>query len=217
MTAPWTMPRTSSRHVPATPHLLPVAILLAAALVAAALLPPDDPAPGHPPDFSPLRVTSGGEIATGFAVGADRVLTVAHVVDGALKVDGTRARVLRVDRGADLALLGVPGIAARAPAVAAAGAGDEVRVVRLRGDRLASRSVHVRRAIVAHVRAPGAERALTRPALELAARVEAGDSGAPVLSRSGALAGVLFAASSRRENTAYAVDASAVARLLARE
>jgi S1-C subfamily serine protease len=125
--------------------------------------------------------------------------------------------VLRVDRGADLALLGVPGIAARAPAVAAAGAGDEVRVVRLRGDRLASRSVHVRRAIVAHVRAPGPERALTRPALELAARVEAGDSGAPVLSRSGAVAGVLFAASSRRENTAYAVDASAVARLLARE
>jgi hypothetical protein len=37
------------------------------------------------------------------------------------------------------------------------------------------------------------------------------------VSRSGALAGVIFAASSRREGTAYAVDGSAVARLLARD
>jgi len=70
---------------------------------------------------------------------------------------------------------------------------------------------------VAHVRAPGAERALTRPALELAAGVEAGDSGAPVLSSSGALAGVIFATSNRRTDTAYAVDASALTRLLARD
>jgi V8-like Glu-specific endopeptidase len=57
---------------------------------------------------------------------------------------------------------------------------------------------------------------VTRPALELAARVVAGDSGAPVVSRSGVLAGVIFAASSRHPDTAYAIDAKAVTRLLAR-
>src|ERR671936_716121 len=35
-----------------------------------------------PVALTPLRVTSGGEIATGFALGRDRVVTVAHVVDG---------------------------------------------------------------------------------------------------------------------------------------
>ncbi|HEX2105381.1 MAG TPA: hypothetical protein VHF51_17140, partial [Solirubrobacteraceae bacterium] len=49
-----------------------------------------------------------------------------------------------------------------------------------------------------------------RPALELAARVAPGDSGAPVLDRRGRLAGVLFARSDRRPATAYAVAAAAV-------
>jgi S1-C subfamily serine protease len=142
-----------------------------------------------------------------------------------MRVAGIRARMLRVDRRSDLALLAVPGVSSRSPAmreiagrsptIIAAGAGDDVRLALLREGRSSSLSVRVRRAIVAHVRAPGAERAVTRPALELAARVRAGDSGAPVVSESGALAGVVFATSSRRGNTAYAVDASAVTRLLA--
>jgi hypothetical protein len=201
-----------------------VAGILVAGLAAVLLARSGDPAPSRSPAIAPVRVTSGGEIATGFAVGSDRVVTVAHVVDGAVKeagtdgavtVNGVRAPVLRLDRRSDLALLAVPGIGARSPALTAAGAGDEVRVLRLRDGRSTSRSARVRRAIVAHVSALGAVRAVTRPALELGARVRAGDSGAPVVSRSGALAGVIFAASSRRDETAYAVDASAVARLLA--
>jgi S1-C subfamily serine protease len=167
--------------------------------------------------FTPLRVTSGGEIATGFALGRDRVVTVAHVVDGDVTVGGMRAQVLHVDRRSDLALLAVRESAGPSPAVAEAGAGDDVRLVLLRDGGASLRSVRVRRAIVAHVRALGAARVVTRPALELAARVMAGDSGAPVLSRSGALTGVVFASSSRRGDTAYAVDASAVTRLLAGE
>jgi len=217
-------PEAGSR-LPATRRLARAAIILAAALLAVGLFAlSGDRAPDAPPAVAPLRVTSGDEIATGFAVGGHRVVTVAHVVHGAVNVgesdagaNGTRARVLRIDRRPDLALLAARGIAARAPAVAAARAGDEVRVLRLRHGHPSPLSVHVRRAIVARVRAPGARRTVTRPALELAARVEAGDSGAPVLSRSGALAGVVFAVSSSRENTAYAVDAGAVARLLARE
>jgi Trypsin-like peptidase domain len=172
-----------------------------------------------------LRVTSGGEIATGFAVDGDRIVTVAHVLDGGLAgggvpgrrvtVNGRRARVLRVDRRRDLALLSVPGLIAPDVDTEEAGAGARVRVLRLRSGRTSLLSVHVRRAIVAHVRAPGTARAVSRPALELAARVAPGDSGAPVVSSSGAIAGVVFAASSAREGTTYAVDASAVARLLA--
>lgn len=192
-----------------------LAAILAGLLAAGVFVLTDDPAPSPSPTVTPLRVTSGNEIATGFAVGRGRVVTVAHLVDGAVNVDGIGARLLRVDRRSDLALLAVPGISASAPGVTEAGAGDGVRVLRLRNGRSAGQSVHVRRAIVAHVRAPGAAHTVTRPALELGARVRAGDSGAPVLSRSGALAGVIFASSSRREGTAYAVDASAVARLLA--
>lgn len=222
------------RRRPAT--ALPAVAILAGLLAAGVLALSDDPPSSRSPSITAVRVTSGSESATGFAVGRGRVVTVAHVVDGAVKrvgtngavenggtdraltlrVSGVSARVLRIDRRSDLALLAVQGIGARSAALTEAGAGDEVRLLRLRDGRSSSLSVHVRRAIVAHVLAPGAVHAVTRPALELRARVRPGDSGAPVLSRSGALAGVIFATSSRREDTAYAVDASAVARVLAR-
>ena len=66
------------------------------------------------------------------------------------------------------------------------------------------------------MRAPGAARAVARPALELSARIAPGDSGAAVVSDGGELAGVVFAASRNRSETAYAVDASAVTHLLKR-
>jgi S1-C subfamily serine protease len=194
---------------------LSIAIVLSAGLLTAGLIAfSGDSTPSGVAAVAPVRVTAGSQIATGFAVGRDRVVTVAHVVDGAVKVDGVAARPLRVDRRSDLALLAVPGIAGRSSDVAAVGAADEVRIVRLRGGRPSPLSVRVGRAIVAHVRAAGAERAVSRPALELAAAVRAGDSGAPVVSGSGDLAGVVFAGSNGREDTAYAVDASALTRLL---
>jgi Trypsin-like peptidase domain len=248
MTAP------TRERPPAAIHRSPriallTAVVLTGGLAAGVLTSSDDTSPTERVAVTPLPVTAGSEIATGFAVGRDRVLTVAHVVDGAghavdggvreggtgaIRVNGIRARVLRVDRRSDLALLALPEGAGAArgstwaseavreragtpPAVAEAGAGERVRLVPLRDGGSSPQSVRVRRAIVAHVRAAGAARAVTRPALELAAHVRAGDSGAPVESRSGALVGVVFAASSRRESTAYAVDASAVTRLLARD
>jgi S1-C subfamily serine protease len=191
------------------------AALLAGVVVTAVLAISNNSATEHSSAVSPVRVTSGTEIATGFSVGPDRVVTVAHVLGAEVEVGGTPARVVRIDRRADLALLRVPGVTAAAPEEARAGAGNEVRVVRLRGARSNALSAHVRRPIVAHVRTLGAGQAVTRPALELAGHVVAGDSGAPVVSRSGALVGVIFAASSGREDTAYAVDAGAVGRLLA--
>jgi trypsin-like peptidase len=202
--------------------VLVTALLALVALAAAALLRADSPAgPAGLPaaGIVPLRVSSGHGIATGFAVASGRVVTVAHVIDGPVTVRRRRARVLRVDRRDDVALLSVPGLHAHAPGNASAASGEHLRVVRLRDGASSSLSVHVRRSIVAHVRAPGAARAVVRPALELATLrrrggVAPGDSGAAVITDSGELAGIVFAASRHRPDTAYAVDASALTQLL---
>jgi S1-C subfamily serine protease len=194
---------------------------IAAALAIAALLRADSVEGPAASPLAPLRVASGHGIATGFAVGDGRVVTVAHVLDGPVTLRGHRLRVLRVDWRNDLALLAAPGVGAGAselrvsgPRVAGAVDGEHLRVVRPRGGGSSSLSVHVRRAIVAHVRVAGARRAVARPALELSARVGPGDSGAPVITDDGALAAVVFAASRSRADTAYAVDAKAVTALL---
>jgi S1-C subfamily serine protease len=147
------------------------------------------------------------EHATGFVAGDGRVVTVAHVLDdgGAVSVgDGGTARVLRVDRAADLALLATD-------AAGAAQAGRGVRVVTAGG----AEPVEVRRRIVARVRDSAGSQVYSRRALELAGDIAAGDSGAPVVDEDGELLGVVFARSRRHDGTAYAVDASAVDRLLA--
>jgi S1-C subfamily serine protease len=196
-----------------------VALPAAAAVVAGAAiaLPTgSDPGPASPasaPRAIPLRISSGNGIATGFAVGPNRVVTVAHVIEGPVKVRSHRVRVLAVDRRSDLALLALPGMHAAGANLTSTANGQHLRLLRLRDGRPSALSVRVRRSIVAHLQAPGTARALRRPALELAARVAPGDSGAPVVTESGAVAGVVFAAS-RNEDTAYAVDASALRRLL---
>jgi S1-C subfamily serine protease len=163
----------------------------------------------------------GAERATGFTVAAGRVVTVAHAVEGGgpIRVRVRRAaarsaRVLRLDRRTDVALLAVPGLRGRAPGTATTDGDVRVRVLALRGGRVVAVPGSVRRAIDARVSAPGSRRALHRPALELEARLGAGDSGAPVLTSEGKLAGVLFARSRNRADTAYAVDAVAVERLV---
>ena len=204
-----------------------LAAVVAAAFAIAALLRADSPkTPAASPvasPIAPLRVASGNGIATGFAVADGRVLTVAHVVDGPVTLRGRRVRVLRVNRRNDLALLAAPGLRAGGAALRSGAAvasevadGQHLRVVRIRGGASSVLSVDVRRSIVAHVRVAGARRAVARPALELTARVVPGDSGAPVITDAGALAGVVFAASRQRAKTAYAVDASAVTQLLER-
>jgi len=169
---------------------------------------------GAEPRVEPLRVVSGTGVATGFAVDGRRVVTVAHVLNGPVTVARERALVLRVDRRSDLALLSVPGLSAGRVSIADGMEHGPVRVLRIRDGRVSSSRARLRREIVAHVRAPGAARAVRRPALELAASVTPGDSGAPVLTRSGQLLGVVFAASRGRAETTYAVDASALTPLL---
>jgi hypothetical protein len=185
--------------------------LCVAGVAAAALVPVS---PAAPPRTLAVAVTSpagAAELATGFAAGGDRVVTVAHVLDagGAVTVGGRAARVVRVDARDDLALLAVRGLRApRLRTTAGAGARD-ARLDLRSGVRPAS----VRRAITATVRIEPAP-AVRRPALELAADVAGGDSGAALVDREGRVAGVLFARSTARAHTAYAVDAAALRALL---
>ena len=70
---------------------------------------------GEPPAALRVTVATDGlvpQVATGVATADGRVLTVAHVLSGGhgVQVAGRRARVLRVDRRLDLALLAVPGL-----------------------------------------------------------------------------------------------------------
>jgi S1-C subfamily serine protease len=158
------------------------------------------------------------EVATGFTVRRGLVVTVAHLVDDGLAVSvragsgpARRARVLELDRDADLALLAAPALdgAGRSTPPSATSS-----LLLLRGGAVTARPAPVRREIDARVEEPGGGQSRRRPALELAASVSAGDSGAPLLTPDGELAGVLFARSHGKPRTAYAVDVSAVTRLL---
>jgi hypothetical protein len=179
------------------------------------------------------------ERATGFTAGPGRVVTVAHALEGehraavvvtvahALEGEhraavaaggahGRGARTLARDHRSDLAVLAVPGLRGPELEQSAPDEGAWVTVLLSRDGRTIARPARVRRRIVAHVRSPGTARAERRPALELQARLGAGDSGAPVISEDGGLAGVVFARSTARAHTAYAVEAAAVERLLRR-
>jgi S1-C subfamily serine protease len=145
------------------------------------------------------RRSGAPERATGFVAAPGRIVTVAHVLErgGAVSVRGRTARVVRVDRASDLALLAVGVEGTRA-------GGRGVRVLGAAGRT----SAEVRRRITARIGA------YARPALELRAEIGAGDSGAPVVDGRGRLLGVVFARSRLRDDVAYAVGARAVEDLL---
>jgi S1-C subfamily serine protease len=156
------------------------------------------------------------QVATGVATGDGRVLTVAHALSGghAVEVAGRRARVIRLDRRLDLALLAVPGL--HAAPVRVGGAAEHVEIAVLR-DRRARRLIgSVRRHVRIRWRDQPTDPPQARPGLEVAARIEPGDSGAPVVDRRGRLLGLLYARSPDRDGTAWAVDASAVRTVLDR-
>jgi hypothetical protein len=108
--------------------------------------------------------------------------------------------VQRVDTARDVAVLDAPGLRT-APAPPVGGVAVLVR----RGGHTVALPVRVRRRVTAHLRGRA------RPALELDAVIEPGDSGAPVVAP-GRLLGIVFARSTQRPDTAYATDTDARAR-----
>jgi Trypsin-like peptidase domain len=156
------------------------------------------------------------EIATGVAAGDERVLTVAHPLDGrhSVAVGGRPARVLRIDSGLDLALLEVPGL--RAPALRLGGDGERAGIVVLRDGRPRRLAGSIRRHVLVRWSEQPGDPPSDRPGLELAVTIDPGDSGAPVLDPHGRLLGVLYARADDDDGTAWAVDASAIRRILGR-
>jgi len=153
--------------------------LLATAAVVASLFVP----PARGPEIVQVRV--GADAASGFVSAPGRVVTVSHVLNGGeVTVDGHAASVVRRDERLDLAVLSVPGIEGGGVELAR----RDPRIVR-RADASLDRS------------------GWRRPVLELRVEVEPGDSGAPVLTASGQVVGVVFARS-ERPGRAWAIDAS---------
>jgi S1-C subfamily serine protease len=154
--------------------------------------------------------------ASGFTVGGDRVVTVAHVLEGEAVIvrgaDGVarRASVVRRSEGDDLALLAVPGLRAGG-GFDGVGRTGGFGALLVRGG---SRPVTIVRRADARVRAGDGRLLARRSVLELRADVRSGDSGAPVVGAGGRLVGVVFARSRDRDGVAWAVDGDAVARLL---
>lgn len=177
-----------------------------AALAASALLAPVVvAAPPAPPRIVAVTVghpTGPPDRATGFVAGDGLVMTVAHVLDGRgprVTVAGRRASVVRVDRRLDLALLRVAGVRGDPPRLAE----DLDDTTVLTGSATVTRRVRAR-----------LDGGPARPALQLDADISPGDSGAPLLTPTGRVAGVVFARSRTRPSVAYAVDATAVASIL---
>ena len=158
----------------------------------------------------------GLRAATGFVAADGRVVTVAHAVgDGPVIVRGPggishRATVVRSDDELDLALLAVPGLEHDATRSALGGP----RLVVRRDGAITTVPAAVLRRIDARIRDAATDAVVERPALEVAAWIDAGDSGAPVIGADGHVAGVVFARSRDRDGVAYAVDAAALAAFL---
>jgi len=194
---------------------------VATAAGAAALARSPAAGPAKAPRVVSVLVRGPGGVAdtaTGFVVSGGRVVTVAHVLRSGrpvrLRGAGRRwahARVLRIDRRSDLALLAADGRVV--PVIAPPE--RRTRLLAAANGRPRLLAATVRRDIAATVRDPAGGPAYARAALELAAEVQDGDSGAPLVSADGRLLGVLFARSERRAATAYAVDGAAVSGLLA--
>jgi S1-C subfamily serine protease len=157
---------------------------------------------------------------SGFVVSPDHVLTNAHVVAGVTKpsvetADGVvhAARVVGYDPERDVAILDVPGLNESPLTFGRAvgeGAGAVVAGFPEDGPFTAG-AARVRG--VERARGPDIyqEREVTRQIYSLYATVRPGNSGGPLLSRSGTVLGVVFASSTDNDHTGYALTATEVA------
>ena len=188
----------------------------------------DDPDTSVPTQADPLaaavRVEALGchdtaTIGAGSFVANERVLTAAHVVAGATKVevrlaDGRRAeaKVTAIDRSLDLALLDVEQpIAPLALGSMAVGATGQYVVYRNDAPVALQFRVLARNPIeVPDLDLLGSS---TRDGYEISATIELGDSGAVLVSR-GVATAMVFARSAKDADRAWAVDIDEIRQLL---
>ncbi len=191
---------------------------------------------GLPPSQSPLGAVTTRRVAgstvevqgpacdriqegSGFAVGADLVVTNAHVVAGepggttvVLTPTGRRlpAVVVAYDPNRDLALLRVGALGATALPIGPAATGRHAVVFGHPGGQtaLAVQPARVAETITAVGRDLYDRHRTSRRVLVLAARLQPGDSGGALVDRRGRVIGVAFAVALDRSDTAYALATS---------
>lgn len=157
-----------------------------------------------------------GEIheGSGYAAAPNTIITNAHVVAGAdrvqvLRPDGRRltARVVVFDDNRDLAVLDVPGLGQTPLPLAATSPGAEGVVLGHPGgqDRVNRSPAAVREEVDVVGRDIYGEDRTRRRVLYLAARLRPGDSGGPLIDTQGRVIGVAFAIAPDRSATAYAL------------
>ncbi|GAA1837978.1 MarP family serine protease [Agromyces salentinus] len=148
---------------------------------------------------------------SGFVIAPDRIVTNAHVVAGVdepvVETPGDIARSGRIvafDAGLDLAVIAVDGLDATALPVTEPATGDEVAVAGYPfGGPLDLRPGSVMSiGPVTFLEGGGSS---TRDVMTLAADVDHGNSGGPVLTGDGAVGGVVFAKSETVANVGFAI------------
>jgi S1-C subfamily serine protease len=160
---------------------------------------------------------------SGFAVGADLVVTNAHVVAGqelttVVRPDGARLAGSPVlfDADRDVAVLRVPGLDLPALALATGQVGMRVAVFGHPDGQDALRVApgEIRQQVTAVGRGLYDGSVVRRHVYVLAARLAPGDSGAAVVDPEGNAVGIAFAVAPDRETTAYALTTDEVAAAL---
>lgn len=162
-----------------------------------------------------------GKQGTAFLVGPQRVMTAAHVVDGADRITlhhrqgESEASVVVCDPEHDIAVLEVPGLEGRALSFAEAVGGDPAVVIGFPGDgplRLRAARVRDRQ----EWQAPDIwqEGRYEHDAYALRAQIHVGNSGGPVVDLDGNVLGLVVATSREHAATGYALTADQVAEAL---
>ena len=154
---------------------------------------------------------------SGVVVDDDLVLTSAHTLRGATSVvveagrERREASVVGFDPDLDLAYLRADLAGIRPTGIVRADDGepgfDRARAWAVRDGTVVEIDVDVVRAIRLETEDIYVEGATVRPAFELRATLEPGDSGGPILTGDGVV-GVLWARSTRNSDVAYAIDAA---------
>jgi V8-like Glu-specific endopeptidase len=164
-----------------------------------------------------VSIQAGRSRGTGFFIRPDTVLTNAHVVEGQSSVQlqareaSYTARVVTVSTAYDLAVLSVSGASASQPSlrlgsVKSTRVGQEVVAI---GSALGVLSNTVTRGIVSAVRQAG-----TVTLLQTDAALNPGNSGGPLIDRSGVVVGINTLGQRSAEGVAFAVASDHAVQLL---
>ena len=210
-------------------HDLPAVSGPFATLLAPSVAPPDPevvPAAIRVAGNSIVKITGSAPSCrrsiegTGFVFAPNRVMTNAHVLAGVTNPHVTApggstlaARVVLYDPNRDIAVLSVPGLNRRPLTIAGPAASGTSAVVAGYPQNGPFTALPARIAARTKVTGPNIyqDRTVTRQVYTVRARVRPGNSGGPLLSTTGEVYGVVFAASMDQSEVGYVLTAAEVA------